>query len=158
MSMAATIRSTAVLLGAMLLASTSWALDRNGNWWLTQTSSDRAIYTIGFFDGMEFELDRASMELTSPWQATLYPQPCDEACTKLRLDQAFTNWKNLLEAYGDFKGVTAGQLVAGIDAMYADYRNRTILVKDVLGVVMWSIKGVKQEMIDGRLLFLRSQK
>jgi hypothetical protein len=158
MSIARLITGVAISVGAMLTASASWALDRNGNWWLAQSSSDRVIYIIGFFDGVEFELDQARMLLKNPYQALLYPQPCDEACIKLRLDQAFTNWKRLQEQYEEFDGVTAGQLVAGVDAMVSDYRNRGIAIKDILGVVMWSIKGVKQDVIDGRITYLRSQK
>lgn len=158
MSVAASVRATVIFLSAMLLASSSWALDRNGNWWLTLAEHDRPIFMIGFFDGMEFELDRAELELTGMWQSMNYPKACDESCTKIRLDQSFANWKNLREVHGDFNNLTAGQLVAGVDSMYSDYRNRAILVKDVLSVVIWSIKGVDQKMIDGRLQYLRGQK
>jgi hypothetical protein len=75
----------------------------------------------------------------------------------MRLDQSFTNWKNLREAHRDFNNVTAGQLVAGVDSMYSDYRNRTISVKDILSVVIWNIKGVEQRVIDGRMQHLREQ-
>lgn len=146
-----------VFVAAMLFAASSWALDRNGNWWLTQTNNERVTYIIGFFDGVEFELERTTMELTNPMQAMSYPKPCDESCTKLRVDQAFTNWSNLQKQYSDFDGISSGQLVAGVDAMYSDYRNRSISVVEILGVVMWSIKGVKQDLIDGRLTYLRSQ-
>ena len=153
----AAIRAVALVAG-LLFSAPSWSLDRNGNWWLAQPNGDRLTYVIGFFDGMHFALDRAASEFINPFQGMNYPQPRDEACAKLRADQTFTNWKSLLAAHDDFKGVTAGQLVAGIDTMFADYRNRSISVKDVLGVVVWSIKGGDQKMIDGRLTYLRSQK
>ena len=143
---------------SIVIATSSWALDRNGNWWLTQSAGDRTTYIVGFFDGMEFELNRAGTELNNPWQLVLYGMSPDDARAKLGFEQAQTSWKNLLKAYGDFDGVTAGQLVAGVDAMFVDYRNRSISVKEMLEVVIWSIKGIKQEQIDGRLTYLRSQK
>ena len=157
MSLAAWLRAV-VFFGGVFVATSTWALDRSGNWWLAQTNSDRLIYVIGFFDGMEFELDRARLELTNILQVSSYPQPCDDSCVKTRLDQAITNWGNLLRAHRDFDNVTAGQLVAGVDAMCADYRNRTIAITDILSVVVWSIKGIDQKVIDGRLTYLRTQK
>jgi hypothetical protein len=158
MSALASIRAALIFFAAVLVASSSWALDRNGNWWLTLAEHDRPIYIVGFFDGMEFQLDRAELELTGMWQAMSYPKACDDSCKKIRFDQSLTHWKNLREAHGDFNNPTAGQLVAGVDSMYSDYRNRAISVKDVLSVVIWNIKGVDQKMIDGRLGYLRGQK
>ena len=100
----------------------------------------------------------AEQDQDGAYQSTPNNQPCDEACTKLRLDQALTNWNELLKINGDFDNVTAGQLVAGLDAMYADYRNRAVGVADILSVVMWGIKGVDQKVIDGRLAYLRGQR
>jgi hypothetical protein len=46
MSVAELVRATVIFIGATLLASCSWAAERNGNWWLTLADRERPIYMI----------------------------------------------------------------------------------------------------------------
>jgi hypothetical protein len=40
----------------VLFALTVNAHDRDGNWWKTQTHTDKASYVLGFLDGQDYAL------------------------------------------------------------------------------------------------------
>jgi hypothetical protein len=150
-------RSIALALAVFCAATTVFASDRNGNWWGSQSKVDKLQYVAGFFDGIMFQNNRIRLELTNMLAPMSYKQPCDQACVKLRVDQSFDNWNSIQRATEDLDKVTAGQLVDGCDKVYADYRNRSIQLFDILEIVMWNIRGVPGDLIEGRLAVLRAQ-
>jgi hypothetical protein len=108
---------------------------RDGNWWLNQPKTTRAIYAVGFFDGMDLG------HVFSFWK---YASDKKSQQTWIPL-----TW----ESYGEYtqkylNNVTAGQLIEGLDSFYSDYRNRRIRVSDAVWLVANSIAGTPEEQLN----------
>lgn len=104
---------------------------RDGNWWQNQPKTARAIYVIGFFDGMDlghsfsywkYSKDKASLENWIPLTQRSYTE----------YTQKYLN------------NVTAGQLSEGLDSFYSDYRNRRIRVSAAVWLVANAIAGTSE--------------
>ncbi len=54
--------------------------------------------------------------------------------------------------------ITAGQIVAGLDKLYEDFKNRRIRVQDAIYIVRKQIKGASEEEVEAALQYLRSDK
>ena len=55
-------------------------------------------------------------------------------------------------------GITNGQLVEGLNTLYADFKNKQIKIKDALYAVRKQIKGASTEETEAILQYLRSDK
>jgi hypothetical protein len=117
---------------------------RNGNWWTQIPPIQKMSYTIGFMDGQIY----AQLMFT----AALLHGAGDPKTGKFdanRMDVA-----KEIERYTkvdfnrDFVNLTTGQLVAGLDKIYSDYRNMRIEVSDAVLVVLRSIEGMPDDEIE----------
>lgn len=127
----------------------------DGEWWNSMTRGDRLLYIIGFADGRHYEFQNWDL-------VTLVVYPLDTG-KELSKEQ-----KKLVATYlaqvkakaarmmdGDLKGATTTQLVDGLDALYADFRNRRILVKNALAIAFRSIGGSTDEDVQKMLEAMR---
>jgi hypothetical protein len=107
---------------------------RDGNWWKEQAHSDKIMYMVGFFDGMD--LGR---------QFSFWKNIDDKVCAPKIVDS--------YEFYNDkyLKNVTNGQPVDGLDDFFKDYRNRRIRVNNAAWLVLNAIAGTPQAELDKRI-------
>jgi hypothetical protein len=115
--------------------------NRDGNWWNALQKGQKLAYTIGFLDGQTY----AHIMFT----AALLQGIGDPKTRKF--DQTRANVAKDIERFAtddinkDLSNVTAGQLAAGLDKVYADYRNMRIDVTDTMLVVIRSIGGMSDD-------------
>lgn len=106
---------------------------RDGNWWQTQAALERLEYVVGFLDGMDLGRD------FSVWKYSTSKAPAD-------IDTAAKTYGSYDEFSKQYlHNVTVGQIVAGLDTFYADYRNRRIQTRAAVWLVLQGIAGVPAE-------------
>ncbi len=127
----------ALTIAMLMLSSLSWGVDnrRDGNWWLGQEKYARAMYAIGFFDGMDLGNNFSYWKYINGTKA-------QKACTTQATD-AYNEYK---QKY--FANVTAGQLSEGLDSFYADYKNRRILASSAVWLVTNGIAGMPEDKLN----------
>lgn len=113
---------------------------RDGNWWLPLAEYNKNVYMIGFFDGMDLG------NTMSLWSL---------------LDESdFDAYK---KAYGGYTAsslkyfgkATSKQIADGLDELYRDPRNRSILVSDGVWLVVNQIVGAPDEQMEKMILNYR---
>ena len=107
---------------------------RDGNWWLLQDKVTKLDYVVGFFDGMDLGYEFSYFQFSH--------DPDKGACLI-----------SIRDSYGRYSAkyldeVTNNQLADGLDAFYADYRNRRIRVSDAVWLVVNGIAGTPQKELD----------
>lgn len=122
----------AMMLG--LSVAFSWRSDAagtDGAWWSTLTNQQKLAFVAGFDDGVihGYSLLGAALILVKPDFDPVYLRPIVEAEKKAER-----------QIRRDFERPPS-QIVAGLDAVYADYRNITIAVGEAIIVVVRSIGG-----------------
>ncbi len=117
----------------------------DGGWWTQMTEGEKLKYIAGFMDGADYELrvfDYALLlEQRDPKTLSWSPE---RARILIAAGKTATKQMNV-----DLGNVSAGQLVAGLDKLYADYRNARIATKDALTVVFRSMALSLEPLIDG---------
>jgi hypothetical protein len=101
---------------------------RDGNWWTNTPETVKYFYVVGFFDGMVLG------HRFSYWEDMKEGQK-QSVCA----GSAAHSYETLSTQY--LSNVTSGQLVAGLDDFYHDYRNRTILLPSAVWLVLNQISG-----------------
>ena len=86
---------------------------RDGNWWVAQSDVYKLTYVLGMFDGTTVGRDFAVRKFEDK-------QNLNVTTTTMILN-AFTETEQRL-----MSNVTVGQVVAGLDDFYKDYKNRKI--------------------------------
>ena len=126
--------------------------NRDGNWWtsLPSSGSDVALnlsinswYITGSMDGA------IGVANNLVFQAGI--EALDEKAEKVRIDYLRT-----INRYFAGGRATQGERIDGLDAFYADFRNRNILVGHAIGIVLHQIAGYPQKVVvDGMIEVLR---
>ena len=113
---------------------------RDGNWWATQTEVFKTSYILGIFDGVrlgQYFLIRSARSQADVAKIT-------EALN------SFTSSNQLL-----LSNVTLGQLKAGLDDFYQDYKNRKIYCDDAVGAVLEGAAGMPKDQLENFVQHLR---
>lgn len=124
-----------------LVSAVEGAENRDGNWWNDLPANQKLAYAVGFLDGQDYAAlmfaGAALYGMADPKTGKYDPNRAKIAkdIGKLANDQIKR----------DFGNVTNGQLVAGLDKIYADYRNMRIGVADAMIVVIRSIGGMSDD-------------
>ena len=124
---------------ALLLWSPELALasERDGNWWGQLNADRKKSYVLGMMDG-----------ISSAQVAALH--------TGMENVQGMERFHEFMaRMLGD---VTNDQLVAGLDQVYRDYRNRHLLSHDVFWVAAMELKGATPREVETMLAKLRGNK
>src|SRR5258708_892616 len=117
----------AVLLSVIgSLAAQGAESRRDGNWWRHLPELERLAYVVGFFDGMGLGHE------FSYWGLPSKDGKVDSFTEAVGVSYALMEEKYL-------KGVTNNQIADGITKLYADYRNRTIMLHGAVWLVLNSI-------------------
>ncbi|OQY74437.1 MAG: hypothetical protein B6D44_04240 [Ignavibacteriales bacterium UTCHB2] len=106
---------------------------KDGNWWTDRDEYGQSMFVIGFFSGMDLG------ERFSYWK--YYDEennPCDEAAVESYVEY----WDNYVA------NVNSSQVVDGLNEFYKDYRNRKILIKDAVWLILNEISGRPKEEMD----------
>lgn len=147
--------SAVVVLAADFDVVEATEMRRDGTWWNAQTQGEKVEYVIGFFDGLSFEDDE--------WKRKLRDK------LPLPTSSNMPSWRLILDYDGavedavqeqtqhDFSHVPAGQLREGLDKVFADYRNRRILVTNAIYVVLQTINGASDAKVEEILEFDRKK-
>lgn len=128
-------RSFAIPCLLLLASALSSAQDtrRDGNWWNQQPLVARAIYLIGFGDGLELGKNFSVWDLVDSKNTS--------CATKAM--QSFEQNKLRFLSH-----VKTDQVADGVTAFYSDYRNRSILIHEAVWIVLNSIAGTPQTEIN----------
>jgi hypothetical protein len=133
-------RVIAIFLACLTFAALAHAAeDRDGDWWNHLPELQKATYVVGFFDGQRYALglfDGATLLAAGP----VYDP--DNLRVLSKPARIVTE-----EIKRDFGSVSAGQLVAGLNKIFADYRNTRIAVKDAMIIVVRSMGGMSDDEI-----------
>jgi hypothetical protein len=113
---------------------------RDGNWWVSRPDFAKAMYVLGMFDGVE--LGRFFVMRNIRSQADI-----DKLNGALN---SFMSNKQLL-----LSNVTVGQVEAGLDDFYQDYKNRKIYCNDAVQVVLEGSAGMPKEQLENWVQHLR---
>ncbi|MFC5582897.1 hypothetical protein [Rhodanobacter terrae] len=135
-----------ILTSAFMLAALSFMggfahadqTQRDGNWWNQQSESFKIAYVVGFLDGMSYEDDL--------WKGSLmlaYPK-FDPDGPAIKLTKFMDDHESR-----EFGNVTSGQIVDGLNKIYADYRNRRIDVVNAMTLVVRSMDGTPDAELRG---------
>jgi hypothetical protein len=104
---------------------------RDGNWWNQLDAITKPIYVAGLLDGMQLG------NKFSVWGIAQNAADCKDAA-KL-VDSAYADYRATY-----LTGVTNIRIVDGLNAFYSDTKNRGILVKGALWLVLNQIAGKPQ--------------
>ena len=122
----------AVLVLASFSVVTAQQTRRDGNWWTTLPEYTKSEYILGFFDGME------TGHSFSVWGLM------DKQKSQSFMD-ATTSYTDYNSKY--MSNVTVGQVVAGLNSFYSDYRNRRIFTNSAVWVILNAISGKPEQEI-----------
>jgi hypothetical protein len=137
--------AVALAVGLSLVGAISSADEnrRDGNWWHTQQNMSKLNYLIGFLDGMDLGAN------FSVW-GIMNKDIQDPAIGK-----AVGSYSSYLEQYTTH--VTVGQINAGLDDFYRDYKNLSIKTSDAVWVVLKGISGAPKDQIESLVENLRKK-
>lgn len=148
------MKGIGALLMALLVTSTSTAgTGRSGDWWTHLSLADKVNYMQGFLDGQTFAHEE--------FNSSIYNALQDPKTGKYDPNRnlGILALQNAVQA--EFKielnGVSPGQLIEGLNKLYADYRNQRIEVADALDVVVRSISGSTDAQYESLLEFYRKR-
>jgi hypothetical protein len=117
-----------------MFGSNAHADASDGRWWKQRTPAEKLSYVVGFWAGVDYSAEMLDVAATK----ALDPKKFDPE----RLQAVLAVVKGTNGAVNDqLRNVSAGQVVAGIDSVYGDYRNQGISVDKVMYVVFYAIKG-----------------
>lgn len=144
-----------VIIIILMFANTVYASEQpnfSGRFWGKMSASQRNIYVMGVFEGINY----------GNWEVWLdLAQEAKDNPPKAVTNEVMEKWstefaaKSLNKKRAD--NVTAAQVVSGITQMYMDYRNQQIPVVSIVDVVIQSIKGSSKEEIESRLIEMRKE-
>lgn len=103
------VLAASILVLAVNQFAVASGFDFTGNWWIARSKEEKAIYAAGMLDGV----------LTG--QMLVVSSATAETGTL-----EITKYNHLFKK--TFGNATAGQMVAGLDHFYSDFRNRRIHV------------------------------
>jgi hypothetical protein len=106
---------------------------RDGNWWVSRTDLSKGSYVLGMFDGVELGQFFVMRNIRSQADA-------DKLNGALN---SFMSNKQLL-----LSNVTVGQVQAGLDDFYQDYKNRKIYCNDAVQVVLEGSAGMGKDQLE----------
>ncbi len=141
-------------LMTLLVASTAIAgTDRSGDWWTHLTVADKVNVMVGFLDGQTFAHQAFNLSI---YNALLDPKTGKYDPNRnpgiFALQTAVQD-----EFKREFNSVSPGQLIEGLDKLYADYRNKRVTVADALDVVVGSISGNTDAQYESLLEYYRKK-
>jgi hypothetical protein len=118
-----THRMKSAIIAFLALAVSGFAAnnDRDGNWWRTESAAAHVVYVTGVLDGLtsgSFMVSNGGPEAMSDYNVR----------ASLLLGRA-----------------TSSQLSEGLDAFYANYRNREIDASNALCLVAMQLAGTSDE-------------
>ncbi len=119
----------------------------DGTWWQRTDKTTKVTFLVGVREGAHFMANHAAFSTCRHLLADKFAQ-CQQ---KAEAD--------MYETFGRYSnGVTHGQLYDGIDALYADYRNRRLSITALMPVVLRSIGGMPSAEADRWLELMRQPK
>ena len=122
-------RTLLIFLLSCSVVSSGEPTRRDGNWWVGQSDMFKLSYVLGLLDGVTLGRDFAVRGLSVD-------------AMKSTLDR-FTDNQQLL-----ISNVTVGQVVAGLNDFYQDYKNRKIESVFATEVVLEGTAGMPKEQIE----------
>jgi hypothetical protein len=105
---------------------------RDGNWWVSQEASYKRSYLLGLFDGVNLGS-----------RLTAWGLPSRTRADSLRTALVVHSFDSMATRF--LSKVTNSQLAEGLDTLYADYRNRRILVLYGTWLVLNAIAGTPDD-------------
>lgn len=141
-------------LGGLITAygANAQQITRDGNWWNVQSNSDQITYLIGFIDGLDAGYESARGAVATA--AGTIPSCDDKSCgTMIAMNRHDDS--EIEKDEHRYDGITVGQLADGLSKIFADYRNRNILVSNAEVVAVEAIHGSADAQISLRLEYFR---
>lgn len=117
----------------------SWRGD--GNWWLAQSKTTKDSHIVGVTDGLRLQ---EALVLRSH-----IDREDDPAAIRRKQAESMEAPRRLL------KGLNSNQVRDGLDAFYADFRNRQILLPDAMQIVIYQINAEPSVLVETLLDSMR---
>jgi len=149
-----------------------YASDTNGQHWESAKFMEKTAYIAGFIVGssMVARNNLRDVDKDYSWDKAqdvvmsyLAPDPkkpkntfSHKEVSLVIMNERTTDNYDLMRY--DLSGMTLGQFVDGLNALYKDFRNKQIKVYDAVYVVKKQIKGGSAEEVEAILQYLRSNK
>jgi len=139
--------SAAVCCIALVLATPSLAQRQrnfNGEVWPTLDTVAKYAWLNGYIAGLDTATVSAPFAMCSDAKD---PQDCYVAASRK------------MEPYllGNMRGIPLAQISDGLDAFYADYKNRRIEIQYATSYVARSIRGASADDLERQILLLRQE-
>lgn len=138
-----------IFLGVLVNLTMADELRQDGNWWSNQEAGEKAVYVIGFLDGMAYESKIWDMGLMVA-EGKDFDPVLNRYAAKAETF-ANNNFKR------EFAHLTVGNIVDGLDKFYADYRNHRIEVSEAMVVVVRSMDGTPEDEISKLIEYKRKK-
>lgn len=123
----------------------------DGYTWGSWADSIKFGWVVGFSSGVDqATLEGKSFLLAGDFILGLAPEE-----TKIQLKERRLKLINLFAKALDLSGITFGQMVAGLDKFYKNYRNKEVLTEEAIWIVKLEVKGAPQEFIEQEIRLLR---
>ena len=127
------------LVLTLILSGTASAQDaHDGNLWRTLSRELKVSYVQGLLDGMVLGVMLARESL-----------PRTDACQEKYIPSYQNAFKREIE------GVSPAQIADGVDTLFKDYRNRSLLITDAIYVTLKAIGGTPPEDVEKLLQSVR---
>lgn len=134
----------AVLLSLSLSVATQTPQQpRDGKWWQGLEQSEKYLHVIGMIDGARLGQEFVLAEMSKGKNGIK------------GFSDAFDAYEKAEAKY--LGKLTSGEIAQGLDAFYADYKNRRIWIHDATFVVLMGISGVPQAQIEKRVEAMRRE-
>lgn len=110
----------------------------NGYWWLRLNGAEKIMFVQGYVEGLSRADKLISMYLS---------------VETLKIHEG-ANQEKIIDVF-NFYRITYGQFVDGLDAFYADFKNKRILFNYAVLYVRDEIRGVSKKELDDRIEGMR---
>lgn len=116
---------------------------RDGNAWRDLQDDWKTFMITGLFEGIKLGHN------FSIWQAMSEAEPGKPNAVIASITQSYDKHHAFLN------NITVGQMVAGLDDFYSDYKNRSIMIRDAVWIVANIIHGTPKDKVDRLIENLR---
>lgn len=144
-----------ILFVGLLVVKPCWSewLEIDGYKWTSMDDSMKIGFALGFIWGVSRATEEGSFALRRLALRLMMPDLNKEVAPTIR--ELANSDADVLGKKLDLSGITAGQLIEGLDNFYKDYRNMKVLAEEAIWIVKLEIRGAPREFIDEEIRLLR---
>jgi hypothetical protein len=159
-----------VLLHASICLAVDDVTEWDGNNWRQFDRTMKVMFVTGFMVGSDnivshhlISIEGYDKEKAQSLSSKVYSLKDGEKITLSKEETLSLQYEVYFDANQSLmtyvlNGITVGQIMDGLNALYEDFKNRSIQLSDAIYIVKKQIRGAPKEDIEQILLFFRSGK